>query len=64
MKEKAPSGSGSARKSLGPAFEESEGSLSGIMAQMLELLQKLNEKVGNNITSLLLLDKKIDNMAT
>ena len=38
LKEKALSGSGSARKSLGPAFEESERSFSGFMAQMLELL--------------------------
>ena len=33
--------------------------MSGFIAQVLELLQKLNEKINNEITRLLLLEKKV-----
>ena len=39
-------------------FEGSEVEMSGFMVQVLELLQKLNEKADNAATRLLLLEKK------
>ena len=58
-REKTPSGSESARKTLVHELEGIETNLSEFMVQVLELLQKLNEKVDNNITRLLLLEKNV-----
>ena len=58
-KEKTPSESRNAKKSLIHEFEGSEAKMSGFMVQVLELLQKLNEKVDNAATRLLLLEKKV-----
>ena len=61
MKEKAPSGnsSKSAKKTLFHELEGIEAEISGFMAQVLDLLRKLNEKVDNMSTRLLLLERKM-----
>ncbi|GFY91588.1 hypothetical protein Acr_07g0017840 [Actinidia rufa] len=58
-KEKTPSGSRSAKKSLNHEFEGSEMEMGGFMVQVMELLQKLNEKADNAATRLLLLKRNV-----
>ena len=58
-KENALFGSRSAKKSLTREFEGSAAEMSGFMVQVLELLQKMNEKADNATTKLLLLEKKV-----
>ena len=59
-KEKAPSGSGSAKKSL--FHERTEIDLNIFMAQMLDSMQKLHTKVDNVVTRLLFIEKKMREM--
>ena len=59
QEKKPPSRSGNARKTLVHVLEGIETNLSGFMAQVLELLQKLNEKVDNNTTRLFFLEKMV-----
>ena len=57
-KEKAPSGSRSTKKSLTHKFGGSKMEMGDFMVQVIELLQKLNEKADNAATRLLVLEKK------
>ena len=59
-KEKAPSRSGSAKKSLAPKFEVFE--MRDFMAQMLDSMQKLHAKVDNVAARLLFVKKKMREM--
>ena len=61
-KEKAPSGSRSAKRSLTPELEGSGINFSGIISQILDSMQLLHTKVDNMAFCLLFVEKNLRNL--